>query len=284
MQLQIKPYEKAAPIEWNFEELKAELTLKLETYKSLQYTPEQIASAKTDRAALNNLKKTLSEERLRREREFMEPFALFKAQVNELVTMIDEPVKVIDKQIKEYEEFEKRQKLAECVEIWQAKADNGEIPDWLRFEQVENEKWLNKGFTLKAVKEEIEEKLGKINGDIAIIGALPDYSFEVMEVYKKTLDVGTALARGRELADIQKRKEAAEAARKAEQERLAEAARTATERLEQANVPEDTSEPIEAPTERPTTKLVRFECEITTEQAWALKAFFDKNKIIFRQI
>jgi len=266
MELQIKPYEKAAPIEWNFEELKKELASRVEQYKTLQYTPEQIASAKTDRAALNSLKKALNDERIRREKEFMEPFNLFKAQVNELITLIDEPTKLIDKQIKEYEEKEKQDKREACILIF-SNMDN--IPEWLKFEQIENPKWLNKTFTGKAVFEEITEKISKINADIQIINELPEYSFEAMEVYKRTLDTSAAIAEGKRMADIQKQKEAA--------------AKVAEKRIETAQIPFAPEEPIESTLAEEKTEekavWLSFKALLTASQAIELKAFCEFNKI-----
>ena len=81
MQMEIKPYQKAQPIEWNYEELKTQIMTKLTDYKALTYTPEQITAAKKDRANLNSLKIALNNERIRREKEFLEPFNTFKAQI-----------------------------------------------------------------------------------------------------------------------------------------------------------------------------------------------------------
>ena len=41
MQMEIKPYQKAQPIEWNYEELKTQIMTKLTDYKALTYTPEK---------------------------------------------------------------------------------------------------------------------------------------------------------------------------------------------------------------------------------------------------
>lgn len=50
-------------IEWNYEELKAELSQKLEDYKGLVYTEEQIKEAKADRAKLNALATAIDSKR-----------------------------------------------------------------------------------------------------------------------------------------------------------------------------------------------------------------------------
>ena len=48
-------------IDWNFEELKKEVTEKANMYKSLVYTDENIKEAKADRAALNKFSKALND-------------------------------------------------------------------------------------------------------------------------------------------------------------------------------------------------------------------------------
>lgn len=263
MELKIQPYEQAQPISWNFEELKAELTAKLETYKTLQYTPEQIAAAKTDRAGLNNLKKALSDERIRREKEFLEPFNLFKAQINELVTLINEPVQLIDKQIKEFEEMEKREKRNACIAIFD---DIEDKPEWLRFEQIENPKWINKTTSIKAITEEIEAKINRVNVDIKMLLALPEFSFEAIEVYKETLDSGKALIEGNRLADIQKRK--AEAERQAQMP---------VEQTETAEIPFVDGEVVEITADEPKAEETRvwlsFRAYLSKSDALELKAF-----------
>ena len=63
----------------------------------------------------------------------------------------------------------------------------------------------------------------KIGNDIAAVNALPEFSFEALEVYKNTLDVSKAIQEGHRLADIQRRKAEYEAKRKAEEEARKEA-------------------------------------------------------------
>ena len=96
-------------ITFNYEELKAELTDKVKTYETLVYSDEQIKEAKADKAALNKLKKALNDERIRREKEYMQPFNSFKAQINEIIGIIDRPLAVIDAQVKSYEEKQKQE-------------------------------------------------------------------------------------------------------------------------------------------------------------------------------
>lgn len=288
MQLEVKPYEQIKPIEFNYEELKTQLLTKLDTYKHLQYTSDQIQAAKTDRANLNSLKKALNDERIRREKEFLEPFNQFKAQIRELCDLIDEPVKIIDAQIKECEEKEKAEKRDKCIELF----GNTEHPDWLKYEQIEDSKWYNKTTSVKAVTAEIEERIAKINADIELISALPDYSFEAMEEYKRSLDASSALAEGKRLADIQKRKEE-EARRREEEERRRkeEAERLAKEvenRTKTPEIPFVDAEVVEITADEPKAEETRvwlsFKAYVSKSEASELKAFFNAMGIQYEAI
>ena len=273
MELMIKAY-KAQPIEWNYEALKTELLTKLEDYKHLQYTTDQIPTAKADRAALNSLKKALNEERIRREREFLEPFNQFKSQVKELCDLIDEPVKLIDAQVKEVENKEKEDKREQCRKIFDDMASFPGKPDWLKFEQIFNEKWLNKTTSIKSVTDEIVEKLKKILADVTVLSEL-DYSFEAIEEYKRSLDMSAAMAEGKRIAEIQKRK--------AEIEK-----NVVVEQTETAEIPFVEGEVVEITTDEPKAEekavWLKFEVLLTKSQAAELNAFFKFNGIDYKPI
>lgn len=189
-------------ISFNFEELKAEIAVKAAEYSTSVYTAENIATAKSDRAKLNKLKTALNEERLKREREFMEPFAEFKEQIADLIKIIDEPIKAIDTQVKAFEENERLDKKRACIEVFAGISH----PDWLNYEQIENPKWYNKTTSLASVKDEIE---AKITHHIEEFNSLGNYSaspFEAQEYYKRTLNFHDAMAEGQRVVEIAKAK------------------------------------------------------------------------------
>ena len=105
MEIRINDLSLPEKIIFNYEELKEGISAKVAHYKNLVYTDDQIKEAKEDRANLNKLKKALNDERIRLEKEYMIPFNTFKAQLNEIIKIIDEPVTMIDSQVKEYVEF-----------------------------------------------------------------------------------------------------------------------------------------------------------------------------------
>ena len=274
MELQVKEYTTPEKVLFNYEELKAEITEKAERYKNLVVTEDAIPGAKADKANLNKLKKALNDERIRREKEYMAPFNVFKDQIKELCNIIDEPVKSIDSQLKKFEDEEKEKKRVEIEKIY---AEIG-FPEYAPLDKFFDVKWLNKTTSIKKIKDELIERRGEISKSECIINDLDEFSFEAMEVYKDTLNFSMAIEEGHRLADLQKRKE--------------EAKVNATE--DTGVVP--TREPeikAEIKEDAPADKLfaekesdaqwVGFEALLTPSNAQRLRAFFDENEIEFRR-
>lgn len=63
MELQVSEIQALEPVKFNYEELKAAITEKANTYKNLVYTEENIATAKSDRVMLNKVSKAINEEK-----------------------------------------------------------------------------------------------------------------------------------------------------------------------------------------------------------------------------
>lgn len=281
MELRVNEVAIPEQITFNYEELKQELTEKVSMYETLVYDDTQIKEAKADKANLNKLKKALNDERIRREKEYMKPFNLFKEQVNEIIGIIDKPIAVIDAQVKEYEEKEKGEKRQKIESYWQGelREDITTIPpEWLKLEQIWDDRWLNKTVSIATAKEDIKKWLRTISEDLETLAALPEFGFEATEVYKTTLDMNKALNEGRRLAEIQKRKQEQEAQAKAQAE--AEAAK-AEEPKPEPPKPDFINPPEEAETPA---KWVNFSAYLTTPQALALKEFFEVNHIQFKPI
>lgn len=203
-------------IQWNNEELKAEIAEKMRDYTGLVFTEDTIKDAKKDRAALNKLRTAFEDERKRIKRQCMAPYEQFESQVKELIALIDEPIRLIDAQIKEVEEQKKAQKRKDIEELF------GSIGFQLfvTLDKIWDDKWLNATVPLSRIEEQMKSRMYQIGEDIAVIQKLPEFSFEAMEVYRKTMDLNKAIQEGQRLADIQKRKVAyeEEQRRKAEEE------------------------------------------------------------------
>lgn len=293
MELRINEMQLPGPITFNYEELKRELTEKVSMYETLVYTDEQIQEAKKDKAALNKLKKALNDERIRMEREYLVPFNAFKAQISEIIGIIDKPVLLIDKQVKEYEEKQKQEKKDGIENFFYSCLH----PEWLKFEQIFNEKWLNASVSMKSIQGEIDALLEQIANDIDTLQDLPEFGFEAMTVYKSSLDLNRALNEGRRLAEIAKAKAAHEAEMKARAEEQAvleaESKRVMEEQLpgqigfnDESSFEQCMNPPEEAdvPPVTHAKQWVTFAAHLTTEDALALKAFFESRNIVFKAV
>lgn len=269
MELQVKEYQLPSEIEFNFEELKRELTEKVQFYETLVYTDEQIKQAKADKAALNKLKKALNDERIRREKEYMMPFDAFKRKVNEIIGIIDKPVAMIDKQVKEYEEKEASEKKEKIIELFEGVPNK---PEWLKLEQIWDNRWLNKTVTFRMIEDNIIGWCGRIDTELRTIAGLGDGAFEAAEVYKKTLDLGRAIAEGQRIAEIARKKK--------EHEDQAKAQEPIPKVEEQDFMPL----PVEENTPASDAEWIAFKALLTIPQALKLKNFFSLNGIEFEAI
>lgn len=307
MELKIEQVAIPEEIAFNYEELKQELSDKVKMYETLVYTDDQIKIAKADRADLNRLKKALNDERIRREKEYMQPFNAFKAQINEIIGIIDKPVSLIDKQIKEYEENRKCAKKQEIFNYWceeytesnlNFKNIFGEEPHVL-FEKIFDEKWLNSSASMKSVQESIDTKIITIETELATLSDLPEFAFEAIETYKTTLDLNKSIAEGHRLSEIQKRKAEQERIKDEQERAIEEQERIRKEQEEQLPFDVDRSgdkvkyptlatqyqakeEVVDSPKELPT--YVCFKALLTVSQALELKEFFENRNIEFSRI
>ncbi len=281
MELRIEPITMPEVIEFNFEELKEQVTKKVAMYKNLVYTDDQVKEAKADRAALNKFVKSLSDERIRVKKQCLKPYEEFESKINELTAIVNEPIQLIDKQVKEYEEKQKAEKLESIKELFVTIG----FQSFVKLENIFDQKWLNAGTSMKKIEDFMNEKKFQIGNDVLAINRLPEFSFEAMETYKQTLDLSKAIQEGQRLADIAKRKAEHEA------EHEAELARQQAERkvVEQSA---DQKRDAEAPQQSDVVQVdqkqdkqwIRFAALLSTEDAIALKAFFTSHNIEFKAI
>ena len=272
---------------WNNEELKAAIAEKVKDYKTIAYTEDSLKDMKADRADLNKLKKAFEDERKRVKKICMEPYTKFEQQVKEITALIDEPIGLIDSQIRE---------IAKREEIEELFASIG-FQSFVKLDMIWDEKWLNATVTLPKIEEQMKSRMYQIGTDVVTISKLPEFKFEAMEVYRKTLDMNQAIQEGQRLADIQKRKleaERMEAERKAREAEEAAKQQTAAEQKEElaeeketasASVPEaPEEEAVSIPEEEEPVFQLDFRVWGTRKQIMALREYMVRNQIRFGKV
>lgn len=270
-------------IQWNQEEVKAWVAARVQDYKNIAYTEDQVKDMKKDRADLNKLRTAFESERKRLKKVCMEPYNLFEQQVKEAVALIDEPIQLIDSQLYELEERRKQQKKKDIEALF----DTIGFQTFVTLDNIFDQKWLNASVSLDKIEEQMKSIMYKIGTDVATIGNLPEFSFEAMEVYKKTLDLNKAILEGQRLAEIQKRKQQYEE----EQKRIAEekARQEEQEQSVLAEVVEETApveEKVDASPEpvRPDLVQMDFRVWCTKEQLMDLREYLIAHQIKFGRV
>lgn len=277
MELKINEVALPAPITFNYEELRAELLSKVSVYETMVYTEDQVKEAKADRAALNRLKKALNDERIRQEKDYMQPFNTFKAQVGELVKIIDKSVSVVDKQVKEFEEQQKAEKLKAIEEYWHSVLADNKVPETVSFKQILDDKWLNASVSMKSIQGAIDGKLEQMAKDLAVSADLPSYSFEARECYMDTLDLAKAVSEAHRLQEQAEKRAAWEAEQQKRKEEAAAAPIKSTQVTANINDPDDIEN-------CPVRQWIGFQALLSADEARALGAWLRGNGIKYKAI
>lgn len=274
-------------IKWNNEELKAAIAEKMEEYKGLVFTEETISEGKKDRANLNKLRGAIDDERKRVKKLCMEPCNRFEKEVKEVLALVDEQISAIDVQVKEVELIRKEAKRKAVQELFESIG----FQKFVTLEMIWDEKWLNASVALSKVENQMKETMYRIGEEVGTISRLPEFSFEAMEVYKKTLDLTQAIKKGQELADIQKRKEEALARQKAEEERRKAEEAAAGKESENPEEAVDTHDVPKKAKENDYTRVVsepvmRIDFRVwgTKEQILALRDYMKQNNLKFGKV
>lgn len=277
MELKINEVALPAPITFNYEELRAELLSKVSVYETMVYTEDQVKEAKADRAALNRLKKALNDERIRQEKDYMQPFNTFKAQVGELVKIIDKSVSVVDKQVKEFEEQQKSEKLKAIEEYWHYVLADNKVLEAVSFRQILDDKWLNASVSMKSIQGAIDGKLEQMVKDLAVIADLPSYSFEARERYMDTLDLAKAVSEAHRLQEQAEKRAAWEAEQQERKEEAAAAPIKSTQVTANINDPDDIEN-------CPIRQWIGFQALLSADEARALGAWLRGSGIKYKAI
>lgn len=249
MELQIFKQPEIGVIEWNFDELKKELSTSVETYRTIVYTSDdQIKNeAKPELAKLRKLNKALDDERRRVKNIYTQPIKDFEAQVKELTGIVNEAIVNIDEQVKGYEDRRKAEKLEQVKKAYEEVFADDESRELVSFETAFVERYLNATVSIRSILSEFNELKRTVLADVDTIKGLDEYAFESLEVYKRTLDLNAALRENKHLKEVAEcRRQYQEAvnarreqeARQAEQQAAQQAAQMATEAPES---PQETS-------------------------------------------
>ena len=282
MQLEVSEIKALEPIKFNFEQLKQEITTKVENYKHIVYSEDNIKEAKTDRANFNKLAKALNDEKIRVKNIVLEPYLPFEKQCNELIDLVKEASANADTQIKNYEQQIKDEKLKQIMNFFLENV--GDYADLINFDDIYNERWLNVTYKMEQIEKDILHTLAKTKTDMAVI----DSQFEEEDINKQVkmeyfnnisnpsvltmaiLKGNTIIENNKKLEMLKQKEESSQNITKSE-EKITNNTENITESL--GNSPEDEE-----------LQTLDFRVHVTQRQKFALKEFLKSNNIKFERV
>lgn len=237
-------------IELNFDEIEKALDAKLTEYKGAVFTEESKGIAKAEVANLRKLKKDFEDARKGVKKEWMKPYEDFEAKMKRLTEKIDEPINLIDSQLKDFERKRKEERRKKIRQIYQETV--GDMAEYCDLERIYDPKWENATTTMKSIRESITTAVESARTAVSTISGMQSDAVEkALEIYKDSQDMAKAIAYiyEQQKAEIMRREEERrrqeeERRRRAEEERIRAAEREAVER--EARIREQARQEAEA--------------------------------------
>ena len=281
-------------IDWNFEDLKTEITASAQEYETSVYTDDTIKAAKADRAKLNKFVDALNGKRTEIRKALLKPDEQFGQEIKELTGIVQKAIDNIDTQVKGYEERQREEKTAKVREFYEENIHD--LSSILPFDRVFKSEYANASTTMKSIKEDILALIQKVDEGLAIINEVDSkFAGDMKEVFLRTYDIGAAMAeRNRLEAAEEKRKayEEEQARKKAEREAAMQAQTSRVINAGRAPVsysspvkpqPVVQSEPVVETVEDPV-HVLDFRVHATKGQLDKLKDFLKANNIRFEPV
>lgn len=247
----------------------------LPNYSAEYYNEDNIDIAKADKALLNKTAKVLNDKRIELEKQFNEPFEVFKATIKETTGLIKDASSKIDGIVKDVENKAKEERKKVIVKVYEENIK--ELKEILPLEKIFEERWLNKGsfnsnneFKLKG---ELIEEIDKVRRDLLAISELhSNYEVELKNDYLEYFDLSRVIAKNNELIN----KEELLKTQKEESEKV-------VEQKQEEKMQEMASTKVQ---ENVVDEVLTYTLKITgkTSQMKALRKFLETNEMTFEKV
>lgn len=275
MELKVEEIKALAPIQFNYEDIKKWITEKAKEYKSMVYTEETITNAKSDRATLNKVAKALNDEKIRIKKEVLKPFEDFESKCKELQGIITDASNSIDVQVKAFETKEQEEKKKQIEDLFNTYI--GDFKELIIFEQIFNQRWLNKTYTIKKIEDEIKHLIAKTTTDLKVIDAqIQDESINksVKNYYFNNITdpsiLGNSLQEGMKIDENNKK--------------LEQLRNTQKVTSEEQNIKENSEKITNIVSKTENLIQIDFRVITTKEKFMKLKEFLEINEIDYRRV
>lgn len=263
----------------NFEETENWIKEMIAPYSRVVVDPDDMRSAKDILAKIRRVKKSINDERISLEKQYMAPFNDFKKRVNDRLLELCAAAEInLDGQLKTYERQIRESKFASLRQFF---LDNiGDMTPYLTFDQIKNEKWGNATFSEESALAEIKQAIDMCADGVNAIRSLNSPFVEaLLNAYSKNHDLAGAMKLNGELTEQKRREDERKAA--------IEAAKTIPQRKEVEEVqniakPELRPEPPAVDADKLYTVTLRIQG--TQEQLVDLRKYLDDAGMIFHSV
>ena len=176
----------------NFDDIKENVQASMNLYKTMVFTEDTLIEAKSTVATLRKLSKSLDDKRKEVKKKYMQPYDAFEDKIKELQQIIAEPIELIAKQTKEYEDKRIEQKKEEIHQIYDSCIEG--MQEYLPLSKIYDKTWENKGTSAKKIKEAIETYVNNAQMSIETIKNMhSDAEQKALDTFKSTLNLSIAI-------------------------------------------------------------------------------------------
>lgn len=216
-ELKIEISQEPAVIRCNFKDVKAKLSEKMAEYQGAVFTEKSKSVAKAELASLRKTREEVEKRRKEVKAQCLVPYNDFDEKVKELLEIIDEPICLIDSQLKEMEAERIRKRHGDVEKLYTE--CTGEWAEYLPLKEIYVKKWDNATTSLKQIEKELLAMAEKVASEIGIIrNTQSEVVEDALQVYQKSRDLGAALTRINIYEDNKKRALEAERIRREQEE------------------------------------------------------------------
>lgn len=157
---------------------------------------DNFTEAKKTLAELNKAVNRLEKQRIEIKKRYLIPYDNFEKKVKDIVKIVNDADDKLRSAVKKIEQKHKDDKLVAIKKMW----DHKERPEFLKFEQVMDPRFLNKTFDMAKIDASINSTIEKVNDDLSAIKSMQDSS-ELLAEYIDSLSLAEAVKRVKDRKD-----------------------------------------------------------------------------------
>lgn len=204
-------------IEDNLDQVELSIRKKVKEYATVVVTEDIVKEGKKLLADIRKEKTALDNERKAIKKQWMAPYEKFEKRAKKIIDLYDEPVKILNGQLNEFEEQRRASKRQQIEVIYNSV--KGDLEEWLPLGKIYNPKWENATYEERTIREDMELIFGQMEVSISTIRSMnSEFESDALRVLKETGSLQNAIM---EINELQRQKERfmEQARREAERER-----------------------------------------------------------------